>query len=149
MRERTEITWSRRIVKVIYVVVINIVLWIVVPNLLISFLARSVPNLESTGEIIYVYGAIITALQALGALTEGSALSVPFNSGSYIASAYYIYIITNGGLLAFSSRGIALELNFQLLLALMVLASLFNALRYPIVYLLDQSEASKGATDEV
>lgn len=76
-------------------------------------------------------------------------LSVPFNSGSYIASAYYIFAAANGGILTVAEGGFSIELDFQLIVALMMLASLFNAVRIPITYLLEQTEASVETSFEV
>lgn len=136
------ITWGRRISKAAMTVILNIVVWILIPYLLSSRLSGlALPAFTST--FVITYGLIVTMLQAAGAVTEGMGLSVPFNSGSYIASAYYILVATNGGVLNMAVRGLTIELDFQLVVGLMVLASLFNAVRIPIAYLLEQTEPSR------
>ncbi len=136
------ITWGRRISNAAMTVILNTVIWILIPYLLSSRLSGlALPAFSST--FVLTYGLIVTMLQAGGAVTEGMGLSVPFNSGSYIASAYYILVATNGGVLNIVERGLAIELDFQLVVGLMVLASLFNAFRIPIAYLLEQTEPSR------
>ncbi len=142
IEESREITWGRRISKAAMTVFLNVVVWILIPFLLSSRLSSlALPSFTSS--FVLTYGLIVTILQAAGALTEGMGLSVPFNSGSYIASAYYILVATNGGVLKIAEQGLAIELDFQLIVGLMVLASLFNAVRIPIAYLLEQTEASR------
>lgn len=85
--------------------------------------------------------------RAIGALTTGMALSVPFVSGSYVAEAYHIWSAVDGGLIAFSAGGVAISLSFQPLLFLLMLAPLFGAVKAPIGYLLDQNESSRPSPD--
>jgi hypothetical protein len=141
------ITWGRRISNAALTVILNVIVWILIPFVLSSRLSGlALPGFTST--FVLTFGIIVTMLQAGGALTEGMGLSVPFNSGSYIASAYYIFAATNGGILNVAERGLTIELDFQLIVGLMMLASLFNAVRIPITYLLEQTEASRGTSFE-
>ncbi len=118
-----------------------------VPSIILSSLTSPGSSLPLTGTLIYTFGALITALQVLGALTEGHVLSVPFNSGSYLASALYIWLGTGGGRLSFAASGYQFVLSFQPLLFLLILPSLFSAIRTPLTYLLEQSEAGQAASD--
>ncbi len=151
MMSETEYTLSYRVSRAALVVLFNIVLWVVVPSIIFGELQRLSPSspINFSSDFIYTFGATITALQAIGALTTGMALSVPFVAGSYIAEAYYIWAAVDGGMLAFSAAGLAVSLSFQPLLFLLMLAPLFNAVKAPINYLLDQSEASRPASDKV
>jgi hypothetical protein len=147
----TTYSLSYRVSRAVITVVFNIVLWILIPTLLYGQLERGLPAspIVISSDFIYAFGVTITALQAIGALTTGMALSVPFVSGSYVAEAYYIWAAANGGLLAFSAAGMAITLSFQTVLFLLMLAPLFNAVKAPISYLLDQSEASRPSPDAI
>ena len=129
--------------------VINLVCWVVIPSLIygaISGLSSSSP-LPVNLTFVYAVGAAITGLQVIGALTEGMALSVPFVTGSHLASAYYLYAVVNGGIFAFSAAGVNLSLDFQPLLFLILLPSLFSAVRTPLAYLAEGHEAMRPAPD--
>ncbi len=124
-------------------------LWVIIPVVhlqshlqVVAFQALSI-----TPTFIYTFGAIITGLQVLGALTEGTGASVPFVTGSHIASAYYIYAAVDGGTLALSTAGMGLSLDFRPLLYLMILPSLFGAVRAPLAYLAEEHEAARPAQD--
>ena len=147
----TEYTLSYRISRASLVVIFNLVVWVVVPSLIFGELERGLPSSPITfsTDFIYAFGAVITALQTIGTLTMGMGLSVPFVAGSYLAEAYYIWAAVDGGLMAFSAAGVAISLSFQPLLFLLMLAPLFNAVKAPINYLLDQSEASRPAPDTI
>lgn len=98
---------------------------------------------------IYAFGAVITGLQVLGALTEGMAVSVPFVSGSYVVSAYYIWVATSGGNLPLSAAGLAVVLSFRPIVFLLMLPSLFGALRAPLTFLLEESEVARAFPNEL
>ena len=149
----SETTYSLnyRIYRAIVAVVFNIAVWVVVPTLILgemqSGLASTTVGLST--DSIYTFGVMITAMQAIGALTMGMALSVPFVSGSYIAEAYYLWSVSKGGVFAISVNGFDISLAFPILLFLLMLPTLFNAIKAPISYLLDQSEASLPSPDTV
>jgi len=129
--------------------VINLVFWVIVPSLIfgaVSGLSSSSP-LPVTSAFIYAAGATITGLCVLGALTEGMAVSVTFVTGSHLASAYYLYAVVNGGIFAYSASGTSLSLDFQPLLFLILLPSLFSAVRAPLAYLAEGHEAVRPAPD--
>jgi len=100
-----------------------------------------------TSTFIYTFGAIIIGLQVLAALTEGMTVSVPLVTGSHIAVAYYIYAAVNGGTLALTAAGMGLSLDLRPLLYLMMLPSLFSAVRVPLAYLAEEHEAARAAAD--
>ncbi len=140
-----------RISKAVIAVIFNIVVWILIPSLILTQLESGLPAtpLTLSNGFIYAFGITITALQAIGALTMGMAISVPFVSGSYVAEAYYIWAAVDGGLLAFDAAGMGVSLSFQPLLFLLMLAPLFNAVKAPLTYLLEQNEASRPSPDSV
>jgi len=145
--ESREIGWRRRIWRASLVLITNVFIWFVIGNLLSSLITGSIPTTSFTNSLVLTYGIVITALQTLGALTEGMALSVPFNSASYIASAYFTYLALDGGKLSIAVRGLRIELVFPLLLFLLMLPSLINVVRIPLIYLLEGSEAGREAKD--
>ena len=147
MFEGREIGWRRRVSRASLVLITNVFIWFVIGNLLSSLITGSIPTTSFTNSLVLTYGIVITALQTLGALTEGMALSVPFNSASYIASAYFTYLALDGGKLSVAVRGLRIELVFPLLLFLLMLPSLINVVRIPLIYLLEGSEAGREAKD--
>ncbi len=147
MFESREIGWRRRVSRASLVLITNVFIWFVIGNLLSSLITGSIPTTSFTNSLVLTYGIVITALQTLGALTEGMALSVPFNSASYIASAYFTYLALDGGKLSVAVRGLRIELVFPLLLFLLMLPSLINVVRIPLIYLLEGSEAGREAKD--
>jgi hypothetical protein len=149
--EEWRITRRRRISRAIIQLAINLVLWVIIPLVTLGLVSGSMPSnpLAITPTFIYAFGATITGLQVLGALTEGMATSIPSVTGAHIASAYYIYAAVNGGTLALSTAGVGLSLDFRPLLYLIMLPSLFNAIRAPLVYLTEEHEAARPAPDLV
>jgi hypothetical protein len=152
--ERTP--WSVRILRAAVTAVLNIALWIVVPYFFygrLSGLEGSSNSVSGLGTLspdyIYTFGAIITGLEVIGALTAGSAVSVPFISGGYLASAYYVYSIVSGGSFAVAASGLQFSFSFEPLLYLLMLPSLFSAIKQPITFLLEQTESGRAASDEV
>jgi hypothetical protein len=137
------------VLHAVRVLLLNVLVWFVIPSYLFSLLQNSQTSLPVSTTLIFTFGTIITALQVLGALTEGMAVSVPFNSGSYIASAYYVWVVLDGGKLSFSAQGLSLTLNFPVLVFLFIVPLLFNVIRFPLTYLLEMSEAAKAAKDTV
>ena len=147
MFEEKQVTWRRRIWRALIQLVINVIFWVVIPTLLYGQFSQITQSahLPVSLDFIYAFGATITALQVLGALTEGMALSVVFISGSYITSAYYFWSALDGGNFAVATNGLNLTLSFEPLLFLIILPSLFWAIRAPLTYLTDQSEASRAS----
>lgn len=83
----------------------------------------------------------------MAALAEGSGVSAVLSSGSFIAEAYYIWAASDAGYISMTVGGSTVALSFQPLLFLFVLPSLFSAVRAPLVYMLDRSEAALPSKD--
>jgi hypothetical protein len=146
--EERPVTWRRRIFRATLLLVINVTLWVIIPSLIFGLIIMSLPMSATISQtFIYAFGVTITGLQVLGALTEGMGVSIPFVTGSHVASAYYIYAAVDGGTLALSTAGMGLLLDFRPLLYLMMLPSLFGAIRTPLTYLAEEHEAARPATD--
>lgn len=139
----------RRLLKAAGVLVVNIILWIVVPYYIGALIAKQVPSTPlSTPIFVYEFGAIMTAVQVIIALTEGMAVSVPFISASYLIAAYYVWAATNGGNLSFVEQGLTVSIGFQLLVFVLILPSIWGAIRAPVNFLLWRRawESSPAAT---
>ncbi len=147
-----EIPATTRAFRVAYTIVLNVALWIAVPLIISREFASVLQGVPlSNPEFIYAFGGAITGLHVLGALTEGKALSAVFNSGSYVAGAYYVWVAGGGGAVSFdvSASGVTIPtaMAFKTGLFLLVLPLLVGAIRAPLKFLLDESEAGRPARD--
>jgi len=141
---------SHRVGRAAYVLAFNLVLWVAIPILLSNLLSQALPSSPlAIPAFVYAFGAVITGLQTLAALTEGMAISVPFSSGGYIASAYYIWAVTAGGNLPVNTAGVSLVLSFTPIVFLLMVGPLFGAVRAPLLFLLEQSEVARPVPDEL
>ncbi len=143
-----KVSLRRRVFNASIALVLNLIVWVIIPSLISSSLAgagSSIPlgNLQ----FVYAFGAVITGLQVLGALTEGMAVSVPLISGAFVAAAFYVWEAVDGGRLSFDASGLPVTLTFQTLLFLLILPPLFNAVRVPLEFLLERSEAAMPAKE--
>jgi hypothetical protein len=139
---------KRRVFIAIITLVTNFVLWILIPSAISFFIATTMPDLPLANlRFILTFGAIITGLQVLGAITDGLAISVPVFSGAYVASAFYIWEAVEGGTLSFVAAGMPVTVSLRTLVFLLVLPALFNAVRGPVEFLLEKSEAGLPARE--
>lgn len=138
-----------RVLRAIFALAANALLWIVTPSLLGSALHQLDPTSPlGIPAFVYAFGAAITGAFVLAALTHGQALSAVFSAGGYLAEAFYIWTATEGGNLSFNVTGVGIVLGIQPLVYLLMLPSLFSALRAPLTFLLDQSEVARPVPDE-
>ncbi len=141
---------SNRLFRAILLTVMNFVFWVLIPSYLGTLLAQSSQGVPlGSASFVYGFGLSITAVQALAALTQGMAVSVPLTSGGYLAEAYYIWAATNGGSLQVNASGLNMVLGFAPLVFLLILPALFGAIRAPIMFLLEQSEVARPFPDEL
>jgi hypothetical protein len=138
-----KISNRRRIFRASWILIVNVILWIVVPYYAGVFLAKYIPSSPITiPTFVYEFGIVLTILEVGAALTEGMAVSVPFISGAALVSAVYLWIITNGGNMAVSAQGISIVLGFQLLVYLLIVPSLWAAVRAPLSYIIHRRNMS-------
>ena len=131
-----KISTRKRILKASWVLIVNVLLWIVVPYYVGMYLAKLVPSSPITIPIfVYEFGIVLTVLEVAAALTQGMAISVPFISTAALVSALYLWLITHGGNLAVSAQGTNIVLGFQLLVYLLIVPSLWAAIRAPLSYI--------------
>jgi hypothetical protein len=140
---------SSRLASAALALAVNLLFWFIVPYYLLGSLEQSSSGIPLTYGLIYVFGATITAIEVVAALTKGTAVATIFNAGGSLATAFYIYLSTGGGDLSITSSGVTVDLSFPVLLTLILLPPMFNALRLGISYLLDESEGSRPMLDEV
>ncbi len=132
----------RRILKAAGVLIVNVILWFVVPYYVGALISKQVPTSAlAVPTFIYEFGAIITALQVIVALTEGMTVSVPFVSASYLVTAYYLWAATNGGNLSLSANGTSIASGFALLVDILIVLSIWGAIRAPIGFMIKRGAA--------
>ncbi len=128
--------------------VYNLLIFILIPTLVGGALTSVYPTSPLlVSSFIYEFGIIITVLQVLGTLTDGSPLSIPFTSGGYIVAAFFVWIASNGGTLPLIYDGVSLTFAFQPVLFLLMVPLLFSALKEPIVFLLENTEVAHPSPD--
>ncbi|HZW85147.1 MAG TPA: hypothetical protein VFE91_04515, partial [Nitrososphaerales archaeon] len=89
---------KRRILRALWIVAGNAIVWIAVPYYLSSYLSKYLTNTPlATPLFIYEFGILITILQVGAALSDGRALWVPFTSASYLVEVVYLWLATDGG----------------------------------------------------
>lgn len=141
------VTMRRRVVSAVWALVVNVILWIVIPYYLGMFLVRFVPNLPlGVPTFVYEFGVMFTVLDVGAAFFQGMAISVPFLSGAAILSAVYIWLVTNGGDLHVATPGFTVGLGFRALVYLFVVPSLWAAMRAPLSYLVWRRAAAPQPT---
>ena len=138
---------SRRVTSAAAVVLMNVILWMVIPWYLSALLSQDTSASPISGIQFVFFGAAITGLQFLGAITRGRPISVPFVSGANLAVALYLWQVFGGGEFTLVAAGIPLALSLRTLLFLMMLPFLFNSVRAPVEFLLEQGEANRPAAD--
>jgi hypothetical protein len=147
-----EISLSSRVIRTAYTSLASIVYWVVVPGIISYETASTFPTLPlSNLSFVLAVGGAIAGLQILGALTQGKAVSAVFMSGSYVTTAYYIWAALDGGSISgtvyVSGSPVTYSLQLKTALFLLVVPSLIAAVRAPLTFLLDQSEAGQPARD--
>ena len=121
------------------VLIVDAVIWIAVPYYVGNYVSRAIPSFQLSDLTFDLeFGGTLTALAVLGVLLEGRWPWVPITMASNLVIAYYLWVSTNGGLLSVSSQGTNVVLSFQLLVILMIVPSLWGALRAPIAFFIQR-----------
>jgi hypothetical protein len=132
---RPNVPMRKRIMSAVWALIINVIVWIVIPYYVGTLLATSVPQSALTvPSFVYEFGAMFIILDVGAAFFQGKGIAVPFISGAALLSVVYIWLVTNGGDLTVNASGISLGLGFQLLLYVLVLPSIWAAIRAPLSY---------------
>jgi hypothetical protein len=127
------------------VVVVNLIFWVAVPYYVGILIAREVPASPLTvPTFVYEFGIVITALEVAATLTERKAVSVPFVSATSLVVAYYLWLATDGGMIAIATGGTTIVLGFRLLVYVLILPSIWSAIKAPLAYLVRRRTAAPG-----
>ena len=130
------ITTRKRILSAVWALVVNVVFWIVIPYYVGVFLAGRVPESALTvPSFVYEFGVLFIILEVGAAFFQGKAVAVPMISGVALLTVVYIWYATNGGILGVETAGITIALSFRILLYVLVLPSVWAAIRAPLAYM--------------
>ena len=130
------ITTRKRITSAAWALVVNVIFWIVIPYYVGVFLTGRVPDSALTvPTFVYEFGILFIILEVGAAFFQGKAVAVPMISGVALLTVVYIWYATNGGILGVETSGITLALSFRLMLYVLVLPSIWAAIRAPLTYL--------------
>ena len=131
------ITTRKRITSAVWAFVVNAIFWIVIPYYVGVFLTGRVSDSALTvPTFVYEFGILFIILEVGAAFYRGKAVAVPMISGVALLTVVYIWYVTNGGVLGVETSGITLALSFRLLLYVLVLPSIWAAIRAPLTYLI-------------
>ena len=131
------VTMRRRVTSAILAFAVNAIFWVVIPYYLGVFLAGKVPETPLViPTFVYEFGAVFIALEVCAAFFQGKAIAVPFISSAALLSAVYLWLITNGGALSIGAYGISVSLGFQVLVYVLILPSIWAAIRAPLSYMI-------------
>jgi len=130
------ITTRKRITSAAWALVVNAIFWIVIPYYVGVFLTGRVSDSALTvPTFVYEFGILFIILEVGAAFFRGKAVAVPMISGVALLTVVYVWYVTNGGVLGVETSGITLALSFRLLLYVLVLPSIWAAIRAPLTYL--------------
>lgn len=141
------ITTRKRITSAIWALVVNVIFWIVIPYYVGVFLTGRVPESALTvPTFVYEFGILFTALEVGAAFFQGKAVAVPMISAVALLTVVYIWYATNGGILGVETSGITLALSFRLMLYVLVLPSVWAAIRAPLSYMVWRRAIKTGVS---
>jgi len=141
------ITTRKRVTSALWALVVNAVFWIVIPYYVGVFLTGKVPESALTiPTFVYVFGILFIILEVGAAFFQGKAVAVPMISAVALLTVVYIWYATNGGVLGVDTSGITLALSFRLMLYVLVLPSIWAAIRAPLSYLVWRRALGTGVS---
>lgn len=143
-------TTRRRILKALWALAINVILWVVVPyyiGVLLQGRVGGTPLVIPT--FIYEFGALFIALDVGAAYFDGLAACVPFLSGVALLSAVYLWLVTNGGVLSIAESGITVAIDIRLLVYVFIVPSIWAAVRAPMAYLIWRRALKEGTMPQM
>ena len=130
-----EIGTRKRVTSAAWALVVNAIFWIVIPYYIGVFLTGRVPESALTiPTFVYEFGILFIILEVGAAFFKGKAVAVPMISAVALLTVVYIWYATNGGVLGVDSSGITIALSFRLMLYVLVLPSIWAAMREPLTY---------------
>ena len=136
----------KRITSAVWALVVNAIFWIVIPYYVGVFLSGRVPDSALTvPAFVYEFGILFIILEVGAAFFRGKAIAVPMISAVALLTVVYIWYATNGGILGVETSGITIALSFRLLLYVLVLPSIWAAIRAPLTYIVWRHAMRTGA----
>ncbi|HXW95299.1 MAG TPA: hypothetical protein VEJ19_06310 [Nitrososphaerales archaeon] len=141
------ITTRKRVTSAIWALVVNIIFWIVIPYYVGMFLTGKVPDSALTvPTFVYEFGIMFIILEVGAAFFQGKAVAVPMISAVALLTVVYVWYATNGGVLGVETSGITLALSFRLMLYVLVLPSIWAAIRAPLSYMVWRRAVKTGVS---
>ena len=141
------ITTRKRFTSAVWALVVNTFFWIVIPYYVGVFLTGRVPESALTiPTFVYVFGIIFIILEVGAAFFQGKIIAVPMISAVALLTVVYIWYATNGGILGVQTSGITLALTFRIMLYVLVLPSIWAAIRAPLSYLVWRRALKAGVS---
>ena len=133
-------------ISAIWALVVNVILWIIIPYYIGTLLVGKVPDSPITiPTFVYQFGVLFTFLDVCAAYFRGRAISVPFISSAALFTAVYLWLVTNGGVLTLTVSGLSLGFDFRLLLYAIIIPSIWAAIRAPLSYTIWRRAAENSA----
>ncbi len=104
--------------------ILTIFIFYEIPDLLLKNYAAELSNLPLSNESLFTgYAILITLLSGLQIIFQDHYLGDAAAIGNGIAQIAYIYIFTNGGIIAEQVSGITVSMNFTTIIYLLMLPS--------------------------
>jgi hypothetical protein len=103
--------------------IITLVLFLYLPQLLYSNLPELGKATGITVNYIVYYAVLITILSGISTIYRDHLLGDVASVANGLSQIYYIYIITNGGVLSLALNGITIAINFSTLLYFLITPS--------------------------
>lgn len=107
-------------------VIINCLVFFLVPRLVFSSGSSLTPNLETN---ITAYFLAIEVLTVMRIMLKDHVLGAASAAGLSLVEAVYVYTITQGGVLALSFSGFSVTIEFKTLVYLMVAIPLLDIVK--------------------
>ena len=122
-------------------IILNYILFFLVPIRAFNFLGQLTPNLEAN---ITPYFLAIEVLTAIRVMLKDHILGAMASVSSGLVKALYIYIITQGGIITMSLSGYLVTVDFKPIVYLMIIPLLLDIVKQ--IYDLANKSSAKPIT---
>ena len=106
----TPLRFILRVVVTVTLAVVNLVIWYFIPTFIYSQLQQSLSSavpLPEFSETILIFSSVIIIFSVLSSIFRGHPLSFFFAASGWLASAYYLVFLLNGGILTASLKDLS------------------------------------------
>lgn len=123
-------TFISRVATALIYGFISILIWLIIPSTILPKTIEGGIGGLSTSTFIY-YAILIAFLSGVQSIFNDKFVGDAAAVANGIAQIYYLYLITNGGILTYvaQQQGIALTLDFRTILYLLMIPSAISAVR--------------------